>query len=437
MASVILLFGFLGYTYTQTTNFHSDFQQINYSYQIINEIKETVQTVYVCESNVRGYALTQQTDFIKNYDFLQDSVQRQIRSLEKLTVNTRYQHQIHQFRRMIEERFRLLDTVITLANSQHSFVNKPEQLSLVYRGRELMAQIHNVEVRIQNSEEKLLNPGRRRAQASIRKTFIITGCAALAGLLISLQIGLIVHQYMGKQRELNENLLEINEQKNRFFSIIGHDLRGPIHSANTLLNIIRNQDEALSPADRMRFMDGAIETISQSTKLLDNLLLWGRSQLNHLSFNPEPVSVRQMADEILTLLAPIAEQKEITLTNEVPEQVYVHADAPMLGMVLRNLVSNAIKFTLPGGQVCIKSVKKAQSTEIQVCDTGIGIPDDVLTQLFQINTKYTSAGTHGERGTGLGLILCQEYIRKHKGTIEVQSILGKGSQFNIKLPAAA
>ncbi len=437
MGSVILLFGFLAYTFSETNSFSNDFQQINRSYKLITKMKETVQTIYVCESNVRGYALNHQDALKAEYELLKDSVEHQLQSLRKLTHNTRYQRQIIQMDRMVADKLRLLDLVIAHKSGQQIFKDKEELKAALRQGHQLMSQIHNIEVRMQASEEKLLRPSQVHAESSIQKSFLIIGCAALAGIFITVLMGLIVHQYIQKQRELHNNLVEINEQKNRFFSIVGHDLRGPIHSANTLLNIIRQQDEFLSVEDRHRFMDGAIETITQSTKLLDNLLIWGRSQLNHLSFNPQSLPVKTLADEILTIQAPLAAQKDITLVNEVPDNVFVFADTAMLEMVIRNLVSNAIKFTLPGGRVVIRSVKKNTYTEIQVCDTGIGMPAEVVEQLFKLNSQFTSAGTGGERGTGLGLVLCQEYVQKHKGAIEVQSTLGKGSQFNVRFPVAA
>jgi signal transduction histidine kinase len=171
-------------------------------------------------------------------------------------------------------------------------------------------------------------------------------------------------------------------------------------------------------------------------KLLENLLTWSRIQRGMIEYHPTPLDLRYLAKQNLELFQPNAAQKQITLHNAIIEPITVYADVNMVNTIIRNLCSNAIKFTPSGGTVTISATQTDDhEVEIAVADTGIGIKPDDLPKLFQIDTKYKRLGTDHEKGTGLGLILCKEFVEKHHGKIWVESTVDQGTTVRYTLPA--
>lgn len=165
-----------------------------------------------------------------------------------------------------------------------------------------------------------------------------------------------------------------------------------------------------------------------------NLLEWARSQTGKISFNPEYLELHQIIDETMFVMDSTARRKGVRIQQQLPANVPVFADRQMLSTILRNLVSNAIKFTPEGGSVTLKAVRTDHYTFLSVTDTGIGIAADRINKLFRIDTNTSTLGTADEEGTGLGLILCKEFIEKHEGSIQVESEPGVGSKFTISFP---
>lgn len=247
------------------------------------------------------------------------------------------------------------------------------------------------------------------------------------------------HLTMQRQKKelqrLNRQLTELNATKNRFFSIIAHDLKGafaPLLSYIELLVESVEQDNWQDVKQIVLAMQNAGKT---NFRLLDNLLSWARLQSEGIEFQPRPLNLAVVVQETLQLLEPIARQKGINLTHTVAPGTTVYADTHMLSTVLRNLVSNALKFTHPRGEVTISAQAAAGEVELVVADTGIGIAPAYLPRLFQIDHNYRRAGTQNERGTGLGLILCKELVEKNGGRIWAESEEKQGTRVYFTLPA--
>ena len=170
--------------------------------------------------------------------------------------------------------------------------------------------------------------------------------------------------------------------------------------------------------------------------MLENLLLWSSSQNGSIVFNPKKMNLFLLANETIKLLKQSIENKSIKLSNQIAENIYIDADKEMLSTIIRNLISNAVKFTPKGGNISIKAEKKQQFTEITIKDTGVGISKKMLPKLFDITENTSTEGTENENetGTGLGLILCKEFVEKHAGTIWVESEKGKGASFCFTIP---
>ncbi len=230
------------------------------------------------------------------------------------------------------------------------------------------------------------------------------------------------------------SLRELNATKDKFFSIIAHDLKNPFNSiigfSNLLLEQIKEKDY-----EGIEKYAGIIQKSSQrAMDLLMNLLEWSRCQSGRMEFNPEYFEIISLIKDVIKLLNDSAQQKAISISRKLPHNVPVYADKAMVSTILRNLISNAVKFTNPGGKVVISAKQEQNDLIVSVCDNGIGIKKDTLGKLFHIEESVSTIGTLNEKGTGLGLILCKEFIEKHNGMIWVESEVGKGSVFTFALP---
>jgi len=235
-----------------------------------------------------------------------------------------------------------------------------------------------------------------------------------------------------KDNELK--LLELNASKDKFFSILAHDLRNPVGLiASIVTALAENIDE--NNIEIIKKQVNIVGNIANSTfDLLEELLLWARAQSDIIPYKPEKVSFVNICANIIENLMPIANGKNIALNLISDTNIEVYADTNMLKTIMRNLVSNAIKFTGKGGRVDIYAQPKERETTITVSDNGVGIEPANLAKLFDISKVYSSSGTEKERGSGLGLLLCKEFVEKHGGKIWAESKAGSGSLFKFTLP---
>jgi PAS domain S-box-containing protein len=235
-------------------------------------------------------------------------------------------------------------------------------------------------------------------------------------------------------KENEKKLQQLNADKDRFISILGHDLKGPF---NNLLGLSEVLTEDIRKLDIDQIEDIALN-IDKSARitnnLLEDILIWARNQQGSIPFKPQNLSFVDICKDILKTLNSNADIKNITIDYSNIDHLTVFADSDMLKAVLRNLVSNAIKFTNYGGAIYINAEQNSKNVTISVSDNGIGIKPDDLTKLFDISEVHSTKGTSKETGTGLGLLLCKEFVEKHGGKIWVESEVGKGSDFKFTLP---
>jgi len=222
--------------------------------------------------------------------------------------------------------------------------------------------------------------------------------------------------------------------KNLFFSIIAHDLKGPLGSSVALSEILAEEIDAYS-REEIREITGMLHESNKNIyKLLENLLDWSRVQTGMIEYSPKKVVLNTLIEENIALNRNTALNKNIDLKFESTEIMEVKLDKYMIDTVLRNLLTNAIKFTDQQGEISITIKKRNQKAEVSITDNGIGIPDNIKEKLFKINAKVIQKGTENESGNGLGLLLCSEFIKKHQGEIWAESEFGKGSTFKFILP---
>jgi PAS domain S-box-containing protein len=231
-----------------------------------------------------------------------------------------------------------------------------------------------------------------------------------------------------------EKLKDLNETKDKFFSIIAHDLKGPVSGIIGISALLKEEAKNLDIATIVQYAELINTSSLQTHQLLDNLLKWARLQEGKISFNPVTCELHLVVDEVILLLSDVAKRKKLLITNNVPTQLIVNADTEMLKTILRNLISNAIKFTPTTGKIEIKTSMRDSEIEIVVADNGVGIKAENISKLFMVDIAFSTHGTENERGTGFGLILCKEFVERHGGIISVESIPDCGSQFKFTLP---
>ncbi|HPO54957.1 MAG: PAS domain S-box protein [Ignavibacteriales bacterium] len=229
-------------------------------------------------------------------------------------------------------------------------------------------------------------------------------------------------------------LKHANDMKNKFFSIIAHDLRGPFDGFLGLSEILATDYESLSK-EEIKFFSSELNTaLRKQFEMLDDLLNWARLQNESYNLALELISLKKLTEKVFEPLTLVANNKGIELKNEIPDNLYISADTNMVKLVIRNLISNAVKFTNAGGSISLRGEKENEFVKVTVSDTGVGIPKEDIGKLFDLGVRFTTEGTNKEKGTGLGLTLCKEVVEKHGGSIQVFSEKGKGTDFVFTLP---
>ncbi len=281
---------------------------------------------------------------------------------------------------------------------------------------------------------ELLEKDKTYQEQQERTQRIMFACAILV--LLFLALGLI---YFLQQKNRANKVLQhqkahsedLNRLKDKLFSIIAHDLRGPLHSLKGLLGIASGGHVTASELKQL------LGTIGQNTQytmnLVDNLLMWAKDNLQGSTANPQSFDLYQIVSSTIHLLEPQASQKRIRITSTLGQNIQAFADINMIDLVFRNLLSNAIKFTNEGGEIQIGSYQQSGNDVLFIRDNGVGISSDQLPKLFG-TANVSTYGTANEKGTGLGLILCKEFVEKNSGKIWVQSTWGLGTTFNVILP---
>jgi len=237
-----------------------------------------------------------------------------------------------------------------------------------------------------------------------------------------------------KIRKQSKELQQLNVTKDKLFSIISHDLRGPCGNFSQILDLL-SEDLDFDDPVKNKLLDELRNTSKSVMYLLDNLLNWSRSQSKRLIIDPQDVIINLAVMESIRLLKPIANAKNISLEFEANRVYTVFVDTNSLSLIFRNLMSNAIKFTNPGGKIVV-SVKEADDhmVKIAVSDNGIGMNQEALSRLFKPGQHFTTYGTGNEKGSGLGLLLVKDFVEYNSGILSVESEVGRGTTFSFTLP---
>ncbi|MDD2798840.1 MAG: hybrid sensor histidine kinase/response regulator [Bacteroidales bacterium] len=237
-----------------------------------------------------------------------------------------------------------------------------------------------------------------------------------------------------KLRQQSKELEELNSTKDKFFSIIAHDLRNPFSVLLGMSDLLLSNYDSYDDETRLELISIQNETTKQTFKLLENLLEWAKIQRSSFDFVKQKLNLKELVELNIAHHKEISKQKEIALTHSINDTISIQTDSNMVQTVLRNLIMNAIKFSNIGGSIVISAREEEEFIEISITDNGVGISPENLQKLFKIENSITTKGTANEKGTGLGLMLCKEFVEKQGGRIWVESEMGKGSSFKFTTP---
>jgi signal transduction histidine kinase len=240
-----------------------------------------------------------------------------------------------------------------------------------------------------------------------------------------------------KAEESEKKLFQLNADKDLFLSILSHDLRSPLNSLLSLSEFLKNDNRKLDKDEIDKIAMQLFKTARNTTFLLEDILLWARTQQGKIPFCPQIMNFKEICKSSLETHASVADAKKIEINITSPDETDIFADTDMLKAIMRNLVSNAIKFTDQFGVIRLSAERRKSDTVISVSDNGIGIKPEDMHRLFDISQEFTTKGTGNEEGRGMGLMLVKEFVTKHGGTVWVESEYGKGSVFKFSLPVSA
>ncbi len=280
----------------------------------------------------------------------------------------------------------------------------------------------------------------QESEIAYQKNFIkwLTVTIILGGIIIVLIIFGYFHIRKTNRQlnNLNNSLKEHDYTKDKFLSIIAHDLRGPFHALLGLSEALANDIDELSNDEIKDYNKDINKSLKRQYELLNNLLHWSRLQNINFSLSLESICLFDELNNTIQTLELAAAEKNLSITNEVDKTIAVNADKSMIQLVMRNIISNSIKFSIKNGTIKIFSEQFDGHIKISVSDNGVGIPAKDLDKIFRMDVQYSTAGTMDEKGTGLGLMLCKEIVEKHGGSIEIKSELGKGTDVSFTLKKA-
>nr|WP_152426542.1 tetratricopeptide repeat protein [Cesiribacter andamanensis] len=427
----------LGKIYLLKTDYDKALVQVNSAYQLYDQIGDTDGTARAL--NQMGAIYIEKKDFAQaiNQLKLALSLGEQFNNKKVMRDSYEYLYNCYAALKNYEQALHYKDQFIAISD----FIYGEES-------ERRMAELQNrFEIEQKESEIAVLKKDKQIRDLALQEQANFRNFLIILLVLLSVIFTLVLYLFRNHRRSnqqlksVNEHinrqngeLQELNATKDKFFSIISHDLKGPLNSLTSFAGLLINHTDALSKDEIKMLATDLDKSIKNLLSLLNNLLEWSRSQSGNLDIKVEPLDVRELVYANAELLQRTAENKEITLHTRVPANLKGFADKNQMNTVLRNLISNALKFTEKGGSVEVEVNEWKDAIEVAVRDSGVGMSPAVLAKLFKIEHKYSTPGTANESGTGLGLMLCKEFVERSGGMISVESQEGKGSTFRFTIP---
>ncbi|MEQ9299358.1 MAG: ATP-binding protein [Cyclobacteriaceae bacterium] len=427
----------LGLTYSNVGDIYVDNQEYEEAeryYMLALELAISTETPYYAQSAYRhlGEVALLQLDYRKTIDLTKKSLAYgEVRPTDPIVSQAHLQ---------LAKAYRALGDYKSADQSQLMYTSIQKELYEVQKIRQLLdlETKYNTEKKEQEiellKEREAIQAQALQAEQQVKNYLAIIVIISIIGLIA---IGILYQKSKRRSAEIalqKVELEKLNATKDRFFGIIAHDLRNPVISFQGIARLI---DSYLKKGkmDKIEQLSDKIQhSVNNLNQLLDNLLNWASSQTSALPYHPEPLPITQVIDEAISLFSDTAEAKQIGIANNVNNDIVIYADRNGVSTIFRNLINNALKFTPEGGEIDIAAELDGDMVKIVTTDNGVGIDQSKISSLFQLSNEKSTEGTSGEKGTGLGLVLCQEFAKVNKGLIWVESELRKGSSFYVSMP---
>jgi signal transduction histidine kinase len=424
---VIVLFSLLGTTGKIKRSGYDE--KVFQSMEAMNHIADAIK---ITEAEVNKYILTREEEHIKNYRKKRKPLEEKLAFLEELLKDSPEQRKkIKRLKQLVNNHIFVMESSIQLMKNQ-GIVTASEYLKKKKKDGELET-IDWLQSELVKEQQASMFSRQKELEFAMKSREYIVISASIASLLIStIAIGTIVTD-LNEKREREKYLEAVNHNKDRFFSLISHDLKGPAHNLIGITEILLN-DKELSEEEKQGFLVYLNTAAKKNFNLLENLLEWSKIQMGSIQLEKESVNLGDTVKETLAMAEENIARKKLNIVNSIGDKNLIFADANSIKTVIRNLLSNAIKYTPAEGTIEFSTEIKENSIIFAIKDSGIGMDDKTLANLFNAGKMVSRYGTDGETGTGIGLLLCQEFIEKNDGSISVDSKDGAGTTFYLTLP---
>lgn len=390
-------------------------------------------TLRKAETDVKSYLLSGDREFIKDMHNDRAYVDSCISFIWEFVKSDPVQlARINELKRLIERRRWLYD--LLLQRYDKGAFQLEDVLQLTRTHGPITRDIRKVLNEIVDHEQMFLAREKEKLRSYKMQSYSLAAATGFFPLVITFFTIYALTDLLKERERLGRRLNRLLENKDKFITIIGHDLKGPASAIKLMAQVLLDQKGKLSEEQEMKMKERLASATSNHVKLLEDLVAWAKTQTQTIEFCPDIIDLQAIVEDATLRITEMAVSKNISISHSFTSPVPVYADEQMIKTVMRNLLQNAVKFTPRNGSVKVGFRIIDKMIEVSVADTGIGVPADKVDKLFSPGSKVGSKGTEGEPGTGLGLILCKEFVKKHGGSIWVESDIGKGSVFYFTLP---
>ena len=430
IVSLLILAGSIIYSFKTIENSYSYFGWVDHTYEVIQKLKDIEQELAQAESDARAYFNFKDSKYVVDFQKDTSNIRKYLKEIYTLSQDNKPQLiNIAAFELLLNRRVDTASSRLLSSFNQEKFQLKEN----IFRRLVLRNQTIAASQKIEELERMLLKQRQELAYENLSGSKITILISGFISFIISMLVVFLLYKDIERRKKIEQELIQLNENKNKFFSIISHDLRGPVKGISSLSKaLINSKIDNVEDANELFFL--LHSSAEKASDLLENLLTWARSQMNKIRFEPQIINLKDEVNIGITNLVNAAAEKQIDIQRQIHENFFVLADKNMIALVIRNLLQNAIKFTNTGGKIIVDIKIDKELAVTSVKDNGVGISQENISKLFEINSSYTTKGTASEDGTGLGLILCKEFLLKNNGKIWVESKQGQGTTFYFSLP---
>ena len=416
-----------------TSNLRTNVDRVEKIYGEMAMLSRIESDLSLAENTLKNYFISKQSIYLRSHDRAITRLEKEINSLINETNGGSISPQsLLLLTEHLKERKKIFakTKALVLSKEENQVQVARELLS---QGSDKTLEVRDLLQQLANELQVSLQVNRRYIDRSISYGSYTNYLAICIAVVVAFFATVSITQDFLRQKEIERILRQLNDDKTKLFSILGHDLRSPLSGLNAVIYILKNHLDTLSNKEIREYIDSLEQTSLNYGKLLEDVLTWSRLQLNKIPINPQPIEIKNIGQEVLDLYIDQLAEKQITVRNLVPSSLVLQMDRAMLQTVLRNLISNALKFTNHNGEIKLMYREDAENHYVDVVDNGVGMNIGIVKTLFT-NSTISMAGTDNEVGTGLGLSICKEFLSKQGGNIIVSSEEGKGSTFSIQFP---